>query len=289
MLGYIRPFKPYMRFYEYEIYRSFYCGLCKNLGKNYGQIFRNLLSYDFVFLGLIHSGINGSCETIKAQRCIVHPLRKKNCLCLVNNLDYTSAATVISVYHKICDNISDSKFIAKFIYKILKLFLENGYKKASGLYPELSEIVELYMSKQRKLESENCSNIDKACEPTAQIMAAIAKGISDDMNTSENLYNFGYHLGRFVYLADARDDLEKDIKHKRYNPLYLNFKDIESAKKFADENINMSLSMLSEFYSNIPLKKHKDITDNIVYLGLKNYKSLNNRRFKRASNKSFEI
>ena len=40
MFGYIRPYKPYMRHYEYEIYRSYYCGLCKDMGKRYGQIFR---------------------------------------------------------------------------------------------------------------------------------------------------------------------------------------------------------------------------------------------------------
>jgi hypothetical protein len=35
----------------------------------------------------------------------------------------------------------------------------------------------------------------------------------------ESLYQFGYTLGRFIYLCDAVCDFKSDIKHKRYNPL----------------------------------------------------------------------
>ena len=97
MFGYIRPFKPYMRFYEFEIYNAFYCGLCKNLGKNYGQIYRLMLSYDFAFLGILHNAVNNTCNKIERQHCIIHPLSKKACICCVSNLDYTASAAVISL------------------------------------------------------------------------------------------------------------------------------------------------------------------------------------------------
>ena len=114
MFGYIRPFKPHMRFYEFEIYNSFYCGLCKNLGKKYGQIFRLILSYDFAFLGILYNSYHLKSNTIKKCHCIVHPFKKKSCICCTNNLDYTSAAAVISVYHKVCDEI---QFASEIFYQ----------------------------------------------------------------------------------------------------------------------------------------------------------------------------
>ncbi|MGN1482019.1 DUF5685 family protein [Porcipelethomonas sp.] len=289
MFGYIRPFKPYMRFYEFQIYNAFYCGLCKNLGKNYGQIYRLMLSYDFSFLGLLYSGMNNNENKIEMQHCIAHPCSKKPCLCCISDLDYTAAAEVISVYHKICDTIADGNFFESIFFRIIRMFAKPGYKKAKSAYPEMCEKIEYYMSEQSKLEKENCSSIDQACEPTAQIMSVIAQGISDDVEEKKNLSGFGYHLGRYVYIADAYSDLEKDIKKKNYNPLYLNFKEIKSAKKFAEENINMSLNMVSEFYSKMRIPKFKEILDNVVYLGLPNYKLINKKDFKKSLSKTTYI
>lgn len=289
MFGYIRPFKPYMRFYEFQIYNSFYCGLCKNLGKNYGQIYRLMLSYDFSFLGLLHNAVNNRCNTIQMQHCIVHPFSRKPCLCCISDMDYTAAAAVISVYHKISDSISDSSFFSGLFFRFVRLFTKSGYRKARFKYPEMCGKIEHYMAEQFRLEKENCVSIDLACEPTAQIMSVIAEGISDNENDRSNLAGFGYHLGRYVYIADAFNDLEKDIKKKNYNPLYLNFKNTDDAKKFAAENINMSLSMISEFYSKINIPKFKEILDNIIYLGLPNYKLINKKELRKNTRKEMQI
>lgn len=76
LFGYIRPFKPYMRYSEYQVYGGFYCGLCKNLGENYGQLYRMMLSYDFAFLGILSNSYNTDPLYFEPQRCIVHPLKK---------------------------------------------------------------------------------------------------------------------------------------------------------------------------------------------------------------------
>lgn len=284
MFGYIRPFKPHMRYFEYELYSSFYCGLCKTLGKEYGQIFRLTLSYDFTFLSLLDNAYNSRCSTIKRKHCIVHPFKKKPCICSCNNLDYTSAAAVISVYHKVCDEIADRGFFASRFFRLLRSFMKKSYKKASAKYPVLAEKTEIYMKMQSEIENEKCSSIDKACDPTALIMGTIAENISDNDGDRQRLFNFGYHLGRFVYLADAYDDIEKDKKSGNYNPLLLNFDDISDAKKFAKENINLSLGQASEFYSQLNISKFRDILDNVVYLGLPQFDKIKN-----SKNKNTEI
>lgn len=289
MFGYIRPFKPHMRFYEFEIYNAFYCGLCKNLGKNYGQLYRLMLSYDFAFLGLLHNAVGNTCCKVQRQHCIIHPISKKMCICCVSSLDYTASAAVISIYHKICDTINDSSFFVSVFFRIIKLLLKHGYKKAKSEYPELCTGIEHYMAEQSKLEMQQCRSIDHACEPTAQIMSLIAQGISGDPEVRKNLSGLGYHLGRFIYIADAADDLEKDIKKGNYNPLYLNFSDTKKAQQFADENINMSFGMIAEYYSKINIPKFKEITDNIIYLGLPNYKLTNKKELRKNKNRQIEI
>lgn len=289
MFGYIRPFKPYMRFYEFEIYNAFYCGLCKSLGKNYGHIYRLMLSYDFAFLGILDNAVNNTCNKIERQHCIIHPLSKKACICCVSNLDYTASAAVISIYHKVCDTINDSNFIASAFFRIIRFILKNGYKKAKLKYPDLCRGIEFYMSEQSRIENEQCNSIDLACEPTAQIMSLIAQGISENPECKKHLSGLGYHLGRFIYIADACDDLEKDIKNGNYNPLFLNFKDTKEAQRFAEENINMSTGMIAEFYSKINIPKFKDIIDNIIYLGLPNYKMTNKKERKKFRKNQAEV
>lgn len=285
MFGYIKPFKPHMRYFEYEIYSSFYCGLCKTLGKSYGQIYRLMLSYDFTFLGLLDNAYNSRCNLIQKKHCIVHPFAKKPCICCGDNLNYTSAAAVISVYHKVCDEISDRSFVPSLFFRMLRGVMKKSYKKAADRYPVVARKTEYYMKMQAETEREKCSSIDRACDPTAQIMSVIAENISQNEQDRKNLAGFGYHLGRFIYLADAYDDIEKDKKSGNYNPLLLNFEDTEQAREFAMDNIKMSLGQASEFYTRLNIEKFRDILDNVVYLGLPNFHNM-----KKADNsKTIEI
>jgi len=160
MFGYIKPFKPHLRYFEYEIYSSFYCGLCKNLGKQYGQIFRLMLSYDFTFLGLLDNAYNSRCNLVKKKRCIVHPIKKRSCLCCESNLDYTTAAAVISVYHKVCDEIKDSGKITSIFFKLLRLMIKKSYKKAAEKYPVVAQKTEYYMKIQSEIEDSKTVSLD---------------------------------------------------------------------------------------------------------------------------------
>ncbi|MCM1547691.1 MAG: DUF5685 family protein [Ruminococcus sp.] len=271
LFGYIRPFKSHMRFGEFQVYNGFYCGLCKNLGKNYGQLYRMLLSYDFAFLGILCCAVVEKPLKFEPQHCIIHPIGKKLCLKDIEALDFTAAAAVISVYQKLCDSISDTGKIKAIPYKIIKLFASRGYKKAVGKYPDIAEKIQSEMNRQFELEKKGCTSLDLACEPTAQIMSELASCIPETEEQSEIFSNFGYHLGRFVYLADAYDDAEKDKKNDNYNVLLKYSSDTEAARKLAEGNINMSLCMIADHYSKMELKRFKEILDNVIYLGLKNF------------------
>ena len=104
MFGYVRPFKPYMRMFEYDIYKAVYCGLCKDMGRRYGFVTRFTLSYDFAFLSLMDLSVRGVKLDAEKQRCIAHPFKKTMCAKCTCNLKYTSSAAVILTYHKLRDD-----------------------------------------------------------------------------------------------------------------------------------------------------------------------------------------
>ena len=283
MFGYIKPFKPQMKFCEYDVYQSVYCGLCKEMSNEYGFFTRFFLSYDFAFLGLLDMAVNEQEFGIQSCRCIAHPVGKTKCMTNIHLLDYTAAAAVISIYHKIKDDIADRGFIKKIGAWMTLPFFSKGYKKAKEKYPQLCSVTEKNMQVQVKMEKAKCKSIDLAAEPTANIMAEIAAEISTDEEKKKILSRFGYTLGRFVYLTDALDDFKKDGKTKSYNTLLLNNPDFEKAKQLAQDSVYLTLAELADCYMKLEIKNFKPILDNIIYLGLKNsfYLVQNERKTKK--------
>ena len=55
MFGYVRPYKPELLVKELTRYQSVYCGICKQIGRDYGQVPRLALGYD----GLVKSAAAG--------------------------------------------------------------------------------------------------------------------------------------------------------------------------------------------------------------------------------------
>jgi hypothetical protein len=90
--------------------------------------------------------------------------------------------------------------------------------------------------------------------------------------------HLGYHVGRWLYLIDAYDDLEKDIRHGAYNPLIYRFdyqvgENLPVFRKRIDEDIRFnlyySLSEAANAFELIDFKKNRALLENIIYLGLK--------------------
>ena len=44
MLGYVKIDKGELKVREYEVYTGYYCGVCKSIGRRYGQLPRMVLS-----------------------------------------------------------------------------------------------------------------------------------------------------------------------------------------------------------------------------------------------------
>ncbi|MEG0570805.1 MAG: DUF5685 family protein, partial [Oscillospiraceae bacterium] len=115
--------------------------------------------------------------------------------------------------------------------------------------------------------------IDKAAHPTATALAGIFELIAPD-KYKPVLSRFGYLMGRYVYLVDALDDIEDDIKKEQFNPYVNKFKGEEQSllqiKEYAIKVINTTIAEIAPAYELLELKRYKSILDNNIYLGLHN-------------------
>ncbi len=274
MFGYVKPFKPQLKICEYDIYQAVYCGLCKALKKNYGSMASMTLSYDFAFLALFEYAMNDKEFEILPQKCAAHPFKKKPCLKSLDGLDFTSAAATILVHHKLLDDVSDKKFFKKIGSKFMLSFTKKGYKKAEKLYPELAEYISEQMKHQAALEAQNCKSVDRASEPTANILGKIMSYLSEDESRKTILNRTGYLLGRYIYIVDAFDDVLDDFSKNGYNPLiigspYINDLDFAAVQKKAEDSVNFTLGALADAYVELEFERFKPILDNVIYMGLK--------------------
>ncbi len=264
MFGYVKTFKPELKVRELELYRSVYCTVCKRIGKQYGHIMRFSLSYDFAFLAMLGISLENGCHEIKKSHCVYNPLKKCSYTCGCDQVfDYTCAASVIMLYYKLCDDVRDSGFFSGLPRRVYRLLIRGKYKKASRKFPDIDSIVREMDSTQIMTESSD-SAVDSAAEPTATALGKICAGFSDDDTVKRVLERIGYCVGKWVYLADALDDMETDSKRGNFNPLSAT--DVDNAVG----NLNVCSNEAGAGYELISDGIYAPILKNIFYLGMPN-------------------
>ena len=267
MFGYIRAYKPEMRVKEFEMYKAIYCSLCKKLGKNYGVLSRFTLNYDFTFLCLLELSLNEKPTELCQKRCTFNPLKKCNyCTDLSLGFDLPAAAAMIMLYYKLADNALDEKGIKRVGAKIGKLIFSLSHKKAEKAYPEIEEIVADYIAEQNEFEKKNKLNVDAAADPTAKALGRIFAVFGKDSAQQRVLKRLGYCLGRYVYIIDAVNDFDSDLKSGSYNPFKGRSK--QEMLAAARSAINLSAAEAQRAFELLDIYKFKDILGNIIYLGL---------------------
>ncbi len=216
MFGYIRTDVPEMRVRENEYYRAVYCGLCRSQGKCTGQCSRMTLNYDIVFLALLRLAIYGKQPEIKKGRCMAHPFKKRAYIAHCEPLAYCSYAAAILTHGKIADDINDEKGLKKLKALFAKPFSSHMRKKALKQYKDLDEKVNRGLKRLSQIEEQKLESVDIPADAFGDILSDILSyGLT---GTDEKLMRkIGKHIGRWIYIVDAADDLSEDIKKKRFN------------------------------------------------------------------------
>ncbi len=272
MFGYIRTDVPEMRVRENEYYRAIYCGLCRAQGKCTGQCSRFTLNYDIVFLALLRLAVEGERVEIKRAPCIAHPFRKRAYVAYCEPLAYCSYAAAILTHGKVIDDIYDEKGLKKIKAAIIRPFSSYMRKRAIKQYAELDKKVFDGLRRLSEIEKQGLSSVDIPADAFGDILADILSfGLCG--NDEKIMRNIGRHIGRWIYIVDAADDLEDDIKNKRFNAFACLYNgNIPSEDKEAISN-SLRLELLSaepafDLIEYNELYDIEAIVSNIIYRGM---------------------
>lgn len=273
MFGYIRPHKPELLIKEYDAYKSVYCGLCKSLGENFGIISRLTLSYDATFLAMLYISLRKPTLYFDRKRCVVNPAKRCIfCSCKDDIFSFAGAASLIMTYYKIKDDICDSKFLKKIRSYLSMPLVLRGHKKAKDRYPEIEKIIVEFIINQNDIENFD-SGIDASAQPTANALSKIFSLIACDEADKRVLEQLGFFMGRWVYLIDAADDIDKDLKTGNFNPfvndLIMN-RNMEKSKvyDYCNQVLNQTLSQAISAFNLLNLSEFKTVLNNIIIQGM---------------------
>lgn len=287
MFGYILPEKGELKVKEYEVYGAYYCGLCKSIGQRHGQLPRIALNYDFVFLAVLLAALEDKKEQIESEHCVMHHIKKKLVAKGEAAIDYAADITLMMAYYKLLDDFNDDK---DYKAKTLSLGLQGAVKHIRKQHGALCDLMKNKLDELSVLENSKSGELDRVMEPFAEIMrevfkdgASVLTGHYQDTKKLQDdeklLAHIGYHLGKWVYLMDAYEDVQENIEKNTYNPLLYRF-DYDGEKETVEEfksrikevvsfNLVHYLAEISNAVDLLDLKRNRGIIENVAYFGLR--------------------
>lgn len=276
MFGYVIINQGEMKFKDYDIYHSYYCGLCRSLKDAGGRRSQMTLSYDLTFMVMLLTALYEQEPEEQMARCIAHPTKKH--LERKNEISaYCADMNLLLTYYKCMDDWEDEKKKTSYLYgKLLK-------KEIDGIkvrYLQKAETVSSKLKEIRESEAKGDRNADQMASLFGEIMGELFLWKEDEWK--EPLYQMGFYLGKFIYLMDAYDDVAKDEKAKCYNPFLRNscakeknelpaWHPVWGEPDFDDKCMNMLRMMMAECakaFELLPILWYEEILRNILYSGV---------------------
>ena len=273
VFGYVTVYKEAVSAEDYELFRSYYCGLCKEMGKRCSQISRLGLSYDITFLAIVLSAVYGDGGEVEERACIAHPFKKSPNRVEDEAIRYAADAAVILDYLKLKDDWQDERSV-----KALSLMgaLKSAVNKAAKRQGRLYEDIQTQLDRLSVLEAERSADIDAVADCFAKILELLfTPDFITDANTRRVLAWFGYNIGRWIYIIDAVNDMEKDFRDGSYNPFNVSFKGGDESKYIREVRekqeipLTFTLENAAAAFELMECKRNESLLRSIVYDCLK--------------------
>ena len=263
MFGYVQIRKPELKIKDYEVYHGFYCGLCTVLKEQYGFLGEITLTYDMTFLVILLSSVYHVPVKRKKEHCILHPVKRH--LKLSNEMtEYAAHLNMILSYYHFLDDKKDEN--SKKAWTMTKLYYRR-YKRAAFDLKEKEKEICKCLKQLSVVEQEQEADAGKPADCFGRLVAELFDCRKDAF--SDYFRDLGYHLGRFIYIMDAYDDLEKDVEKGSYNPFKLMRKK-EHFEQTVEELLLDEISKAAAAFEKLPCLSYRDILRNILYAGVWN-------------------
>lgn len=277
MFGYLKPYTAELKEKHNQEYKQMYCGLCHGLRKNLGILGSCFLSNECTFLLVFLDALMEESEASDVCfRCTVNPIEKKHAKLNPKLLSYVSFVNYHLTLLSFRDHYLDSRFLKRWFFKACYYYLakRRKYKRQLAAYSEIAERITSACDQLIQLETVAGSSYDDCSRQMGQLLAdVVASCPSISAETlSSGVLPLAHHLGMWVYLIDAYDDLEKDDKHGSFNPLrsFLAADEndpIKTCRQLGELMLNLMHIILCSLAKTIHFYRHAEILENIIDCG----------------------
>ncbi|MCD8012792.1 MAG: DUF5685 family protein [Lachnospiraceae bacterium] len=255
MFGYIYINEQELKLREYTTYRSFYCGLCQELHRRYGRRAQLVLNYDTTFLAILLTGLYEPETTVDESRCLLHPVHKHQ-MARNDAIGYAADMCVLLAYQKGLDDWEDEhrpsgRILSSLLESAYKKIVDEYPRQAKAVEENIGRLHEIeaaWKARSAASGSDTGSEAEAAREESSDTKKVYGaepvcdgRGSAPDAATDidyvagltgnflaelfvwkddlwqDDLRQIGFYLGKFIYLMDALEDIEKDKKHGNYN------------------------------------------------------------------------
>jgi len=216
IFGYTRAYLPELRFKEYDKYKAYYCGVCREIGRAGGTLSRFSLTYESAVLAMLLDFVCGKSETeAKSGRCMVHPLKKHPYYAGTPGIYYAARVNVLLFENAAADKWEDERSLKG---KLSALLLSRPAKKAGKNVPDALDSVAEGLAKFNALEKAGTTDLDTYTAAFGTILAELftMNGLVP-AEYMKNMHALGMALGQWIVLADACKDRDADRRSKAYN------------------------------------------------------------------------
>lgn len=267
MFGYVRGVKDLLSPEDAKRYEGVYCGLCHTLKERYGRRTQFILNYDFVFLAILLAQPEEACQ-FPACSCPYRPWKKKACWPGNPALEAAADASVILTWWKLQDAIRDGDWKERTVSRAASLALKGPYQKAASLRPEFDRLVKDCLEELHELEGANTPSLDRPADTFARILQGAATQLEPAWRASA-VGQILYHVGRWIYLVDAWDDLPEDRQTGSYNPILARFgPEAENQKDYLRGTLHDSLGVADTAFALLDWGVWEALLDHILRTGL---------------------
>jgi len=265
MFGYVRPLKTELLVRELTRYRSVYCGICKEIGREFGHMPRLTVGYDLTMLALLLLSLSKDQPPVSDATCVASPFRKKPMVAGGPVIRRCAALTVLLAYHKAKDNVTDEATLTS---RVIRSLLRPGYHKARKQFPESDRLIISHLS--RLTEMEQGGPDPASADIFGDLLADLTRiSLPDDIQETkirDAIVLFARQTGIWIYLCDAIDDYERDCNNGNWNPFAAETPD--EAKRLAGSLLEAAEMEMDRTAALLPYERDAGILANIVTLGM---------------------
>ena len=260
MFGYVTANMQELTKEQEKRYSSVYCGICRQIKQQSSSLSRLGLSYDMAFLALLLMSLYEPEETSGSPACGLHPLKPRP---WIDNqyIRYAADMNVALAYYNAADDWDDDKTHSA---KVQMGIFGKNYDAIAQRYTRQCEAISHCIAELRRLENANCDNPDEPAGVFGQLMGELL--VYQEDLWAPTLRQMGMALGRFIYLADAAQDYDRDKRKGKYNP-YIAMGMKKDWQRW-EEYLVLAMGRCTTAFEKLPLVQDKAILDNILYSGV---------------------